>query len=236
MITTNDQVVMDPKTFMWMRITIATDQIVRHSHSNNNSSCCQTTDNASKMVVVIYCTSFETFVSTVDPLFIPHLPELLSPAYVCEPYITNLDMDDDKPKYLVPSTVLLACSINNHQSEESLLALMDLGSDAIFIERSKLPPRCTPSLLPRQMTLNTATGTLLVTARVVLEDAAVLPHFSKSLQFDTLPAYVFDAPDCCYNVIVARNSMLPNNFDLKFSTQQMEWYDCVVPIKHARQP
>jgi hypothetical protein len=36
MIATNDQVVVDPKTFMWMQITIATDKIIRHSSNSNN--------------------------------------------------------------------------------------------------------------------------------------------------------------------------------------------------------
>jgi hypothetical protein len=71
--------------------------------------------------------------STVDPLFVLHLPELLNPVYVCEPYVTDVDMDKDKPQALVPSTVLLACSINNHQSEESLLALMEFESNAVFV-------------------------------------------------------------------------------------------------------
>jgi hypothetical protein len=47
---------------------------------------------------------------------------------------------------------------------------------------------------------------------------------------------VFDAPDCKYDVIVGHNFMLPNNFDIKFSTQQMEWGDRVVPMKDARNP
>jgi hypothetical protein len=41
-------------------------------------------------------------------------------------------MDDIEPKDLVPLTVLLACSINNHQSD-SHLALMDSDSNAAFI-------------------------------------------------------------------------------------------------------
>jgi hypothetical protein len=105
--------------------------------------------------LAIDCTLFESFVSTVDPLFVLHLPELLNPPFVCEPYVTDLDMDCDEPKDVVLLTVLLAHSINNHQSEESFLALMDSGSNAIFIKRSIIPPRCTPSLLPHQMTSTT---------------------------------------------------------------------------------
>jgi hypothetical protein len=58
---------------------------------------------------------------------------------------------------------------------------------------------------------------------VVLEDV-VLPEFSKSLQIYKLLAYVFDAPDCHYDVIVGCNFILPNNFDIKFSTRQMEMF------------
>jgi hypothetical protein len=166
----------------------------------------------------IDCTSAETFVSTIDPSFVSSLPELLNTRYICEPFVSEFDLDeDDQPKDLVPSTVLMARSINNHASEDALLALMDSGSNAVFINRSKLPAGCTPSLLPRRMTSTTAAGTFTVTARVNLEDV-VLPEFSRSLRIDKLTALVFDAPDCKYDVIVGRNFMLPNNFDIKFST------------------
>jgi hypothetical protein len=96
------------------------------------------------------------------------LPELLNARYICEPFATEFDLDDEQPKDLVPSTVLMARAINNHASEDALLALIDSGSNAVFINRSKLPDGCTPSLLPHRMTSTTAAGNFTVTARVNL--------------------------------------------------------------------
>ena len=51
----------------------------------------------------------------------------------------------------------------------------------------------------------------------------------------SLHAYVFDA-NCKYDIIVGRDFMVPNNFDIKFLTQSMDWYDRVVPMKPALLP
>jgi hypothetical protein len=56
------------------------------------------------------------------------------------------------------------------------------------------------------------------------------------LRIDKLTALVFDAPDYKHDAIVGRNFMLPNNFDIKLSTRQMEWYYRMVPMKDAHSP
>jgi hypothetical protein len=48
-------------------------------------------------------------------------------------------------------------------------------------------------------------------------------------------AYVFDAP-CKYDMIIRCNWMVPNKFDISFSTVTMNWFDCSVPMKPAMTP
>ena len=111
---------------------------------------------------------------------------------------------------------------------------MDSGSTSVFINRKRLPKGCVPSLLQRNVHSQTAAGLFVVNSHVTLRDI-ILPEFGRSLKIESLHACVFDA-DCKYDIIVGRDFMAPNNFDIKFSTQSMEWYDCVVPMKPASLP
>ena len=80
----------------------------------------------------------------------------------------------------------------------------------------------------------TAAGNFNFSQSVVLTDVH-LPEFARSLQIDSMVAYVFDAP-CKYDMIIGRNWMIPNKFDLSFSTQTMQWFDRVVPMKKSATP
>jgi hypothetical protein len=48
-------------------------------------------------------------------------------------------------------------------------------------------------------------------------------------------AYVFDAP-CKYDMIIGCNWMVPNKFDISFSTATMNWFDCSMPMKPTMIP
>ena len=115
----------------------------------------------------------------------------------------------------------------------AMLALMDSGSNFTLIHRSKLPPGCVPTLVDTQ-TAHTAAGSFKFASVVILEDAH-LPEFSRSLRIEKMVAYVFDAP-CRYDMIVGRNWLNPNKFNILFSSKTMSWFDREVPMKQAKTP
>ena len=115
-----------------------------------------------------------------------------------------------------------------------MLALMDSGSSFTLIHRSCLPPGCVPERLPMKQATQTAAGNFHFNQRVCLSDSH-FPEFSRSLRIKGMAAMVFDAP-CKYDMIVGRNWMVPNKFDIKFSTQTMTWFSRSVPMKPAATP
>ena len=166
-----------------------------------------------------------------------NLWDLLNPSYICDPFLSyanDLSVSEPDTADLVPSVLLQPNPINHQPSLSPLLALMDSGSTSVFINRKRLPKGCVPSLLQRNVHSQTAAGLFVVNSHVTLRDI-ILPEFGRSLKIESLHACVFDA-DCKYDIIVGRDFMAPNNFDIKFSTQSMEWYDCVVPMKPALLP
>lgn len=109
-----------------------------------------------------------------------------------------------------------------------MVALMDSGSNLTLIHSSYLPPNCNPTNIPAQQTATTA-GTFSINRFVTLQDIS-FPEFGKSVKCTNLRAHIFDAP-CRYALIVGRDFLTPNQFDIKFSTKQMEWYDRRIPMK-----
>jgi len=105
---------------------------------------------------------------------------------------------------------------------------MDSGSSATLIHRSRLPPGCIPTNIAPMVTQTTA-GNFHIAHEVLLQNIQ-LPEFGKSLQVLNLRAYVFDAP-CRFDLIMGRDFMVPNGFDIKFSSQTMEWIDRRVLMK-----
>ena len=186
----------------------------------------------------IDCSSTDAFLSSLDPL-IGHanLRDLLNPSYICDPFLSyanDLSVSEPDTADLVPSVLLQPNPINHQPSLSPLLALMDSGSTSVFINRKRLPKGCVPSLLQHNVHSQTAAGLFVVNSHVTLRDI-ILPEFGRSLKIESLHAYVFDA-NCKYDIVVGRDFMVPNNFDIKFSTQSMEWYDRVIPMKPASLP
>jgi hypothetical protein len=59
-----------------------------------------------------------------------------------------------------------------------------------------------------------------------------LPEFSCTLCIKSMAAYIFDAP-CKYDMIIGCNWLVPNKFDISFSTGTMNWFNCSIPMKPA---
>ena len=133
----------------------------------------------------------------------------------------------------VPACTLATSHLNSHPMNVAMLASMDSGSNFTLVHRSKLPPGCVPAQVPTQ-TAQTAAGSFKFASVVRLEDAH-LPEFSRSLRIEKMVAYVFDAP-CRCDMIIGRNWLNPNEFDVKFSTKTMSWFGREAPMKHSTTP
>ena len=107
---------------------------------------------------------------------------------------------------------------------------MDSGGSHTIIHRSALPPGCVPEQVPAFPT-KTAAGIFQAKGVVWLNDV-ILPEFTRSLKSLEMKAYVFDSP-CEYDIIVGRDWLSPNAFDIRFSQSTMEWFDRVVPMRNS---
>ena len=134
----------------------------------------------------------------------------------------------------VPACVIAAGSINHQSVGTALLALMDSGSSVTLIHRSKLPRGVNPSKLGKKFSAQMTAGNFEVGYGVTLRDVH-LPEFSNALKTDTWIAYVFDSP-CRYDMIVGRDWLKPNKFDIRFSEGTMEWFGRSVPLKPENAP
>jgi hypothetical protein len=86
--------------------------------------------------------------------------------------------------------------------------------------------------MPNVQESQTAAGNFCFSQHVCLTDSH-FPEFSYTLCINSMATYVFDAP-CRYDMIIGCNwMMVPNKFDISFSTVTMNWFDHSVPMKPA---
>ena len=147
-------------------------------------------------------------------------------------YSTHVNIRMSPPNHssadAVPSTLLVPKTVNSIPNNQTMLALMDSGSNLTLIHQNWVPEGCKPVSVEQQKT-NTAAGTFQVQSYVDLHDIS-FPEFGNSVSCATLRAYIFSAP-CRYALIVGRDFLVPNKMDVKFSTQQLEWFNRRVPMK-----
>jgi hypothetical protein len=132
---------------------------------------------------------------------------------------------------LVPSCIIVPSHINKHLVQNALLTLMDLGSSFTLIHCSKLPPGCIPERLQNVQELQTADGNFHFSQHACLTNSH-FPEFSCALHIKSMATYIFDTP-CKYDMIIGCNWMVPNKFDISFSTAMMNWFNHSVPMKPA---
>ena len=120
----------------------------------------------------------------------------------------------------VPSTLLVARAIQNHESLLPLKMSFDSGSSHTMIQARCLPVRATPSLLPKLSKFHTVAGAFDSSREVFLEDV-VFPEFDKTKRLSGIPAFVFDS-DCNYGMIVGRDVLHKIGLTLCFYTKEMK--------------
>ena len=96
-------------------------------------------------------------------------------------------------KDFVPTTCVLAGSIQNHPGQRPLSVLFDPGSKQTHFNRSALPKGVVPLQLARPLFSTTAAGPLKTTQAVNLSSLS-FPEFGRSLKIGTIQALLFDQP------------------------------------------
>lgn len=131
---------------------------------------------------------------------------------------------------VIPATIITPAGANKQPMRQALHALMDTGSSISMIHRKCLPPGCTPQRCSSRSAQTTA-GAFEINQKVQLSHLT-FPEFSNGLVTTLLTMFVFDAP-CRYDMIVGRDWLIPNKFDINFSSHAMKWFDRSAPMKLA---
>jgi hypothetical protein len=131
---------------------------------------------------------------------------------------------------LVPSSLLVARTINGKPSLRLLKVSFDSGGTKTLFNRRCLPTGATPCLLGTPAIGTTATGNFKSTTGVRLEDC-VLPEFSRSKKIECINAIAFDAPASQCDVMLGRDYLHQLGMDPRFSTKKMVWMEHSLDMK-----
>jgi hypothetical protein len=97
---------------------------------------------------------------------------------------------------LVPSSLIVATTIQGQRLSQPFKALFDPGSDYTFLYERCLPPGATPTVAGTS-TGRTLAGTF-VTTRLVKMERIILPEFHRSWKINFQECHVFNT-ECPYN-------------------------------------
>lgn len=137
-----------------------------------------------------------------------------------------------KPKNVVPSTLLVAASIQRHDSRRVLRVLLDSGGTNTLIHNRVLPRGAVPVAGFGERKFRTIAGDFQSRRAVTLRDI-VLPEFDKTRRVDDIEAYVFDSP-CSYDVILGQDFLSKAGVKLDFEHGVMCWLDRKIDMKDRR--
>ena len=132
-----------------------------------------------------------------------------------------------------PATICIANSIGAVRSRRLLKVLLDSGSSQCLIKKSALPKGIVPKKLTESKSLKTLAGSILSTQVVTLQDIR-LPEFDKNRKIAQQKALVFDNPNITYDVILGTNFLSKTGIKLNYEKNQMEWFDCVIPMRPSK--
>jgi len=138
---------------------------------------------------------------------------------------TDKSVDED----LVPSSLLIAKSVQDLPFAKPLKVLFDTGSDISFINTSCLPQGTKPRILNEERHGLTAAGTFS-SARLVTLKEILLPEFSRTKCIDQWDFSLFDAP-CPFDILLGRNFLRKLKIDPLCSTHTTTWEDVSIPFK-----
>ena len=132
-----------------------------------------------------------------------------------------LEIDDENETKIenqdpIPSSIMFVTYIKKQKCELTFSILFDPGSKSTYINHKILPINVIPSFLNSSHPVSTAAGTFTVNLIVLLEDL-LFPELSRSFKFEKQQAFVFDQPNCQYDVILGHNFLQEAQIDLCLS-------------------
>jgi phage anti-repressor protein len=131
-------------------------------------------------------------------------------------------------KDLVPSSLLIAATIQKQRSSIPLKALFDPGSDLTFIHERCIPHGATPAV--SSITIGTTLAGTFTTSRVVTLDKILLPEFYHSFRIDSHPCYLINT-NYPYDIIVGCDLLTNMRMGFDFDEMTLTAYGKTVNMK-----
>ena len=131
------------------------------------------------------------------------------------------------------TTIGIANSIGAARSRRLYKVLLHSGSSQYLIKKSVLPKGIVSKKLRESKSPKTLAGSILSTQVVTLQDIS-LPEFDKNRKIAQQKALVFDNPNITYDVILGTNFLSKTGIKLNYEKNQMEWFDCVIPMRPSK--
>ena len=123
----------------------------------------------------------------------------------------------------IPSALCIARKVNTIERRTLMKALFDTGGSHTMIQSRSLPKRV-EIFQDDKKTFSTTQGRFQSSGYVYLHEVA-MPEFSYTRRIKTIKAYVFDAPQVKYDLILGRKFLRNIKIKIDFETEELIWYD-----------
>ncbi len=126
-------------------------------------------------------------------------------------------------------TICTADTIGTIRSQRLFQVLFDSGSNVSMIKRPALHKGVITKLLGDTKIVRTLAGCLKTQEVVTMQDIR-LPEFDKNRHINQEKVLVFDNNNVEYDIILGTNFLSKTGIKLKYSEENMEWFDCSIPL------
>jgi hypothetical protein len=129
---------------------------------------------------------------------------------------------------MVPTTLSVAKKVNNLEGKYYFKSLFDSGGTSVMINKRALPSNC-EIYIYRGTTFATTQGTFTSPGFVYLKDLA-FPEFTLTHRIRKVKAFLFDAPNVCYDVIHGCIFLSSVGIAILCFTQKCTWLEQSIPF------
>ena len=135
-----------------------------------------------------------------------------------------------KPENVVPSTLMVARTIQGVESRRVLKVLLDSGGTHTLINSQVLPKGANPVTVSGGRRTFTTVAGKYTSSRVVNMKELVMPEFDKTRRIDDIQAFVFDTPSS-YDVILGQDFLSKTGMKFNFENGSIKWIDRTIMMK-----
>lgn len=144
------------------------------------------------------------------------------------PEVFQSEASDVNVSNHVPSTLTFGRQINNVPAKSYFKTLLDHGASHTMVNRRALPKNVQP--IPCSSSGFTTTAGSLTTSDFVYIDEWVLPEFNRNRYVKRIKAFVFDAPNVAWDMLVGRNHLNQIGIDVLSSSLSCKWCGDEIPF------